>query len=51
MKRANALRYKEYLGMAKKVRQVIRELIEGPKVIEPLAGKFSQSEGSKTRER
>ena len=30
MKRANALRYKEYLGMAKKERQVIRELIEGP---------------------
>ena len=29
VKRANALRYKEYLGMAKKERQVIRKLIEG----------------------
>ena len=30
MKRANSLRYNEYLGMEKKERQVIRELIEGP---------------------
>ena len=30
MKRANVLRYKESLGMAKKERQVTRELIEGP---------------------
>ena len=31
VKRANSLRYKEYLGMAKMERQVIRELMECPK--------------------